>query len=181
MSSRIAISKLDAAVRQLNEAIRLFFSGADPVVVHTLAASAGSILADVAEHRNAGTSWRTRMRDDAGLSTRDLKNVLHKAWNFFKHANHDPDGVLRFEEVDSEHMMFVAVLDCGDIQATSCYMQAFQLWYIAAHPEHFPKTEPVFADAINAFPDLAALPVSGRVQHGKAFIIQHCGHSGAET
>ena len=181
MSSKVSISKLDAAVRQLDAAIRLFFLGADPIVVHTLAASAGNIFADIAEHRNRGVSWRIRMRDDAGLSTGRIKNILHEAWNFFKHANHDPDGVLQFEEVDSEHMMFVAVLDCGDIQATSCYMQAFQLWYIAAHPEHFPETEPIFADAISAFPDLAALPVSGRVQHGKAFIIQHCGHSGTET
>ncbi|MFZ5524857.1 MAG: hypothetical protein ACOY9D_12355 [Pseudomonadota bacterium] len=181
MSSKLTISKLDAAVRQLDAAIRLFFSGADPIVVHTLAASAGNIFADVAEHRYRGVSWRTRMRDDAGLSTQRFKNILHDAWNFFKHANHDPDGVLQFEEVDSEHLMFVAVLDCGDIQATSCNMQAFQLWYIATHPEHFPETDPVFANAINAFSDLAALPLSSRIQHGNAFLVQHCGNGGAET
>lgn len=181
MSSIVSISKLDAAVRQLDAAIRLFFSGADPIVVHTLAASAGNIFADIAEHRNCGVSWRIRMRDDAGLSTGRIKYILHEAWNFFKHANHDPEGVLQFEEVDSEHLMFVAVLDCGDIQPTSCDMQAFQLWYIAAHPEHFPETDPIFANAINTFPGLAALPLSDQLQHGNTFIIKHCGHGRAET
>lgn len=42
------ISKLDSARRQLETAVRLFFVDGDPVSVHTLAAAAGEVLADLA-------------------------------------------------------------------------------------------------------------------------------------
>lgn len=181
MTPALTITKLDAAYRQLDGAIHLFFSAANPVVVHSLATSAANVLFDIAENGSNGTSWRTRMRDDARLSTKGVKHALHKAWNFFKHAEHDPNGVLEFDPIDSEHMMFSAILDAGNLDKTSCCMQAFQLWYIAAHPEFFSPTELVFADAAELFPGLAALPRAVQVQQGLAFLTQHCGRPGAET
>ncbi|MEW6414567.1 MAG: hypothetical protein AB1482_04860 [Pseudomonadota bacterium] len=181
MSASLTVTKLDAAKRQLDAAIQLFFSDADPVVIHSLATSAANVLFDVAENGSNGTSWRTRMRDDNGLSTKDVKYILHKAWNFFKHAEHDPNGVLQFDPIDSEHMMFAAILECGDQDQTSCYMQAFQLWYIAAHPEFFPPTESVFVDAAQLFPNLASVSHAVQVQRGHAFLTEHCKLHGAET
>jgi len=40
---KLKISKLDAAKRQLETAIRLYFNEADPVSVHTLAGAAHTI------------------------------------------------------------------------------------------------------------------------------------------
>ena len=129
----LTVTKLEAASRQLDTAIRLFFSGGDVVSVHTLAVAAANIFADIAEHQNAGVSWRTRTRDDSGLSTKELKRILHDEWNFFKHADREPNATLEFNDLVSEDVMFMAVLDCGDLQPTTCPMQAFQIWYIAAH------------------------------------------------
>lgn len=103
-----------------------------------------------------------------------MKEIFNRAWNFFKHADRDPEGTLQFEEIDSEHLMFVAILECGDLQATSCCMQAFQLWYIAAHPEHFLKTEPVFCDAMKMFPGFAELSSTQRILRGRVFLKEHC-------
>jgi len=137
------ISKLQAASRLLDTAIRLFFEGADAVAVHSLAAASLNVFSDVAEH--TGKSWRAHLGHDSKLSPQEVKLILNRAWNFFKHADRDPVETLQFEEIDSEHLMSVAVLQCGDLQATTCCMQAFQLWYIAAHPELFSKSEPLFA------------------------------------
>jgi len=171
----ITVTKLEAASRQLDTAIHLFFSGGDAISIHTLAAAASNVFADIAEHRNAGVSWRTRVRDDSGLSTKELKRILHDEWNFFKHADRDSDATLQFNELVSDDFIFMAVLDCGDLAPTTCSMQAFQIWYIAAHPERFPLTEPVFAYAQQAFPGLSQLERSKQIRRGADLLKQHCG------
>lgn len=168
------ITKLEAAGRQLDTAIRLFFGNGDAVSIHSLAVAAANVFADVAEHMNAGVSWRTRARDDSHLSMMKLKAVMHEEWNFFKHADRDPNAMLNFNEHLSEDFMFMAVLDCGDLHFTTCSMQAFQIWYIAAHPERFSTDEPVFADAMNALPGLSGLSRPQQIQLGAAFLGEHC-------
>lgn len=170
----VTVTKLEAASRQLDTAIRLFFSGGDTVSVHTLAVAAANIFADIAERQNAGVSWRTRVRDDSGLSTKELKRILHDEWNFFKHADREMNATLQFNELVSEDVMFMAVLDCGDLQSTTCPMQAFQIWYIAARPEHFLGDEQIFADARRVLPDISQLERSQKIQRGAAFVKQHC-------
>lgn len=41
------VAKLDAAKRQLETAIRLYFASADPVSIHTLTAAAYQLLLDL--------------------------------------------------------------------------------------------------------------------------------------
>jgi hypothetical protein len=166
------ISKVEAAQRQLDTAIDLFFGGGDAVAVHSLAAASLNVLSDLAEHE--GASWRAQLRQDSTLSAQETKRILNKAWNFFKHADRDPEAKLEFDQVDSEHLMFVAVLQCGDLQQTTCRMQALQLWYIAAHPAHFSKDETVFADALKLFPGFETLSTQLKIRRGRDFMKEHC-------
>ena len=170
----VDVTKLQAASRQLDTAIWLFFSGGDAVATHTLAVAAANVFADLAEHRNPGVAWRSKVRHDSGLSPEKLKRIFHKEWNFFKHADNDPNATLQFNEIVSEEYMFMAVLDCGDLQPTTCPMQAFQIWYIASHPKYFPGDEQVFADARRALPGISQLEHSVQIQRGAAFIKKHC-------
>jgi hypothetical protein len=166
----ISVSKLEAASRQLDTAIRLLFSHGDAVAIHSLAAAAANVFFDVAEARNGGISWRARMREDSRLTEKELKRALHDSWNFFKHADHDPNGVLQFNERESEDLMFMAVLECGDLQPTTHAMQVFQLWYMAAYKGHLADREPVFKDALSAFPGLAALDRAAQLALGAALL-----------
>lgn len=72
------VSKLEAASRQLDTAIRLLFHQGDAVAVHSLAAGAANVFFDVAEEK-AGVSWRTKLRDDSGLPMKTLVGVLHRS------------------------------------------------------------------------------------------------------
>lgn len=168
------VTKLEVASRQLDTAIRLFFQGGDAVSIHTLAVAAFNVFADMAEHRKVGVSWRTRVCDDSGLSKKELRNIFYAEWNFFKHADRDPDATFQFNKLVSEDFMFVAVLDCGGLQPTTCPMQAFQIWYIATHPEHFPGDEPVFVAARQALPGILQLERSVQIQRGAVFLEQRC-------
>jgi hypothetical protein len=43
----LTISKLDAAKRQLETVIRLYFSNGDPVAIHTLTGAAHTVVRDI--------------------------------------------------------------------------------------------------------------------------------------
>lgn len=170
-----SVSKIEAASRQLNAAIRLFFSCGDDIAVHTLAAAAANVFADIIENRT-GASWRTRARDDSGLSMKEVVRVLHEEWNFFKHADRDPDAVLQFNEEFAADLMFMATLDCGDLASTSCEMQAFQIWYMAASKIWVPSDHEPFSVARRTLPGLSALPRMEQIERGAEFLSEHCGN-----
>ena len=50
----LPVSKFDAARRQLETAIRLYFFQGDPISIHTLASAAAQILHDLSRHRGGG-------------------------------------------------------------------------------------------------------------------------------
>jgi hypothetical protein len=47
MTRQFTVSKIEAALRQLETAIQLYFSDGDPISVHTLTAAAYNVLRDV--------------------------------------------------------------------------------------------------------------------------------------
>src|SRR5258708_7500140 len=95
---RFKLSKLEAARRQLETAISLYFNGGDPVSTHTLANSAMEVLSDL------NKAWKgTPMISDleaSGAIRPDKLDVARQVFrgpqNFFKHADKDPNGVLDF-------------------------------------------------------------------------------------
>lgn len=102
---RVSISKLDAAQRQLHQAIRLFFENADLVAVHTLAAAAHGIIVDTAKHQGK-FHIATLVKPDHQKMFRD---TVHKAQNFFKHADKDPDAKIEFSPARTHFVLFEAV------------------------------------------------------------------------
>jgi hypothetical protein len=96
-TSIIRVSKVDAAKRQLQSAITLWFKDEDPVSVHTLVFAAYEVFHSVSKKRNPN-------RRDLLFDTLWIKDEYRKDWYkiikkpayFFKHADRDPDGVLDF-------------------------------------------------------------------------------------
>ena len=51
-------------------------------------------------------------------------------------------------------------------------MQAFQIWYLAAHPEHLGKSHNLVNMARTAFPTITQLERPARLAAGAAFLQQ---------
>ena len=98
----LQVEKLDAANRQPNFAIDLFFSGGDPVCVHTLAGAASILLSDLIKHRDPDRSWDRMIQVDNKLSRSEYFKIARNAQNFLKHAQHDANAVLCFNEVETK-------------------------------------------------------------------------------
>lgn len=95
---KIHISKLDAAKRQLEMAVRLFMSNSEPVSIHTLVGAAHQVLEDICIQKG-----HTNIRQDVLNNVKEeykemFKKSLNKPRNFFKHADKDPEGIIEFTD-----------------------------------------------------------------------------------
>jgi hypothetical protein len=98
------LNKLDAACRQLNTAILLWFAEGDPVSIHTLACSAYQIVHDINQHQHGpDLLYDSLIFEDK--YRKDVINRLKAAYNFFKHADKDPSGIIEFDPVVTDAFM----------------------------------------------------------------------------
>jgi hypothetical protein len=130
------ITKLDAALRNLRAAVRLFFERGDPVAVHTLAAAAQGIIRDIARAR--GMQNTSILHDNPGIPAEDRKRWItdiNAARNFFKHADTDPDGILEFDERENVRVLLDAVAVLGQFDGVEApEANVFMGWFTTAHP-----------------------------------------------
>jgi hypothetical protein len=128
------ISKLDAARRQLREAICLFFERRDIIAVHTLSAAALQILHDLAKARGD----KSFVKDNPMIRPEYKKEVLRKineAENFFKHADSDPDKILEFRPEVTCFFLFDA-LDLYQKLTGKMFHEGkiYLVWFAASYP-----------------------------------------------
>lgn len=93
----MTITKIDAARRQLEIAVLLYFNERDPLAIHTLAAAAGGVLEALIVRAGKTTPLHDSL---AGNIPPDLEKTVHQALrgpqNFLKHADRNPDSTMEF-------------------------------------------------------------------------------------
>jgi hypothetical protein len=134
---KIRVAKMDAALRQLDTAIRLWFSDGDAVSIHTLVGAAYQIIHDFNKQKGG--------RDllfDSGIIKEEFRaqaiKFLRKDFNFFKHADEDPNDVTEFVAMSSFMFMLISIqtlkelgVRITDVQHTfTCYLGITDFPYI---------------------------------------------------
>lgn len=133
---KIYISKLDAAKRQLDVAINLFFKNGDPVSIHTLTAAAYDVL--------IGLGKTAKLIDlgvkDVELYVKDEYQkeylaIVNKAQNFFKHSDKDPKGILEFSPNSTIFLLLSAVKLYRDLtEEKPNNMIVYTHWCVLMYP-----------------------------------------------
>ena len=129
------ITKLEAAGRQLDQAIRLVFECGDLLAVHTLTGAAFQLFADLG--KEAGIISRVRSEElvkPEGM--RKWINALNSTQNFLKHADKDPGEVLKYVEEGTLLFIYEAlelaqrmgVLDSDE-------RLAYKIWFAFSFPD----------------------------------------------
>jgi hypothetical protein len=123
---------LEAAARQLDEAIRMLFQGRDIIAVHTVAAAAEGILDDVAASRRL-----FRLFDFIRPERqKEFREAVRRAQNFFKHADRNPNDSLDFSTEQTHHVIFNAVLLTGLLGIQHSFERGvFAGWYFVEYPD----------------------------------------------
>ena len=135
-TEKFKLSKIDAARRQLDCAIELWFHDGDEVSIHTLAAAAYQILHDINQHLGG----KEALFFDSSLVVEEYRRewlrVVKEPVNFFKHADKDPDGAIEFSPFGN--ITFIAFGMRGMVvlgQPITDAMSAFQDWLTVHRPE----------------------------------------------
>jgi hypothetical protein len=144
MEKSIIITKLDAAKRQLETAIRLYFREEDPVSIHTLACAAYNVIRDI-NRQQVGSPMLIK---DEFIEVwvkpgheREARNKLNEAENFFKHADRDQLQRIEFNPDASAFMIWDAAR--GYYRITGAWtplIWVFWAWFVAAN-ENIIRTE----------------------------------------
>lgn len=139
--TKLLVTKIDAAKRQLNTAITLFFQEGDAVSIHTLSAAAYEVLFAIGKGKIdfdtlAGAQCIKEEKKDEFLG------LLFKAKNFFKHGKKDPHASLDFDPWQSELFLYDSVRIYHHLTGKQTVEMAFyNLWFMMRYPEyfHYPK------------------------------------------
>lgn len=121
------ITKIEAASRQLNVAIDLFFNQGDPIAIHTLAAAAFRVIKDLCKHKET-TQYKNLVSFAKGETENRFWSIILKSSNFFKHAEKDPDEKLMFKETGNEHMIYSSLVLQSDLQDLDEKQKFFWQW-----------------------------------------------------
>ena len=134
------ISKLDAAERQLRQAVRLFFQRGDDVAIHTLAAATYQIISDICKHKGIQRELEdSSILDDMGVKGEVLA-AIRKPQNFFKHADKDPEGFVRFNPLLNICLILYAVQYFFAISGKQFPEgQVFRAWFFLRFPDRMPQ------------------------------------------
>lgn len=138
-NSDVAITKVEAARRQLDCAVRIFFEGEDYLAIHTLAHAAYNLLLDLHRKRGAEAINNT-------LDTIDRRRISRVA-NFLKHSDRDAKGAMIDHNPDAPSMLMsgASILYGFLMKRQTPEMAAIDLWCSAMYPEMFQDDHPLIA------------------------------------
>jgi hypothetical protein len=130
------VSKLDAARRQLEASVRLFFANGDPVAMTTLAGAACNVLRDLATHESKGRGLEQVFEDQIRPERLgEVRQMLRKAPNFFKHADHDPGEVIEFNPTFVEVLLWDGITMYRGLTGEGVpLLETFYLWWALTNP-----------------------------------------------
>jgi hypothetical protein len=134
--SELLVTKLDAAKRQIETAILLYFHGKDPVSIHTLMAAAYGILQALNKHREGEPMVKEHLFElldtDEG---RTYQKRISEAENFFKHADKDPHAAVKFVPESTELLLCEAANKyCRLSGEVPPLLRVFIVWFSIQHP-----------------------------------------------
>lgn len=151
MALKKALTKIQVAESELKCAIRLFFLEYDAIPIEILVGAASGVLRGLALRYGVqafihDTDWVKPEYKSEWVAT------LHKAQNFFKHADRDPDRTLEYE---SKVLHFLLAETCYLYRhlASEKYLKhrqrieaiAYELWFALAYP-HLLKDPEAFKE-----------------------------------
>ena len=181
-------TKAEVATRQLDTAIKLFFNAGDVVSVHTLAAASATVFADILE-KSGEPSWRQEIiKNNPGLTEKQVITILREAQNFFKHADRDHDESFEFPGKSNDAMIMIATLECGLLlqrrkngrkseKKLSTPMSVFQLWNIATKPDDFYMPKEIVTKSNALFPGIKRQPRFEQLSIGATVLKEREGHN----
>ncbi|MGD0060046.1 MAG: hypothetical protein ABSD58_11580 [Verrucomicrobiia bacterium] len=135
-SSEIKVTRIEACKRQLETAIWLYFTGGDPVSIHTLAASAVEAVRAAAAAKGV---MNLRNMTDLVVKPAYRKKVhkkIKEAEGFFKHGGTNEKEQHVFDRGQTDHVLLDGCLTYEGLSGPQTpLMKTFTWWFIMNNPD----------------------------------------------
>ncbi len=146
---KIKVSKLDAARRQIDCALKLWVNDDDPVSIHTLAFAAFEIVNDL-NIKKGNKEVTLQGLTEILAKPEHLPEVMQRMkqpMNFFKHSNRDPHAILEFAPDINEYIFLFAVNGLKELgEQLTDIQHTFVRWMLIHHPNLIKKGETAFPE-----------------------------------
>jgi|GEM_PF-1187195 len=102
------VTKLDAAKREINAAIRMFFIEEDPIAIHAVVAGGLQVISDLASKEGVSVGIESILDTIIEERRSEFRELMRHPQNFLKHAarENDETEVLEFN-VESVEMFLI--------------------------------------------------------------------------
>lgn len=152
----LEISKLEAAERQLDQAIRLFFQREDEVSIHTLASAAYQVITDICKHKKIDRELEDSIILDKFGVKKQILTTLRKPQNFFKHADKDHADTVTLNPMMTALFLFASanyLLLLREKESVECEM--FRCWFFLKEKDSEHKTPDIeqWLNSLSSLPD----------------------------
>lgn len=162
--------KISGVIEMLETAVELHFCNRSFVSVCVLANSAWEITKDLCAKKGVSSSKNMMLSFYPEEKESFVYSLVNKAWNFFKHADKDPNNFLYIPEDINELYIMSAIGDLTALEEQSTKrLEIYRIWFVAKHISRFNKaeTEPFYTYAQRVFPDLEKLTPEEQINLGK--------------
>jgi hypothetical protein len=136
--SLVTLTKKQIAIEQMQEGIRMYLAGKNPIATYTVAYSAFKVIFDLCKKKGIPSMIMDESKKYLKVGFEDvIAKLIINAGNFFKHADNDPEGKLEFHEID----IVLTILD-SIFMAKSLWgiwtgeMASFYVWFMVVHQKH---------------------------------------------
>jgi hypothetical protein len=112
MAAKEEVSKIEAARREINSAIRMYFAGEDLLAIHGIVAGGLQLLEDLGEKQGKQLGIELGMELIRPERQDEMRKLMRKPQNFIKHANRpgQENAVLEFHPDAFESYLLMAAV-----------------------------------------------------------------------
>jgi len=133
--TKVLITKLEAARRQIETAIILWFSEGDPVSIHTLVSAGHRLVYDL-NKKSLGLPMLGDTTNIRPGHEKEYRAIIAKASNFFKHADRDAKETLSFSPGSNAFRLLDA---CNVYQPLAGERRPLMRLFILHMEIHYPR------------------------------------------
>lgn len=138
------ITKVEAAKRQFNAAIRLYFANEDPIAVHALLAGGLQILTDLGAKKGLKLGIESGIAFIRTERQAEFRRLMRNPQNFIKHADvdGDEDKVLEYRPATLEAFLTIAINDYQIYTGQQTpEIRVYKGWFAMHNPETLVEDE----------------------------------------
>jgi len=130
------ITKLEAAKRQLETAINLFFSNGDDVSIHALASASSDVLKDIGKFNKKTTIYDNLISLIKKEKKKEVLDIINKPKMFFKHADQETNKTINFYPSSNDWIIFIAIEAYSKVNGKiTPTMMAFRVYFYLKNPK----------------------------------------------